>query len=63
MKTELILSAVGFAAAFLWFGMMIGISNANYSELQKCQKQNNVYECVMIAIPADKRGIYEGVIK
>jgi Na+/glutamate symporter len=42
----------------IFVGTLIGGSFANNSITEDCRKQHNVYECVIIAIPKGKEGVY-----
>lgn len=35
-------------------GIYIGVMTANNDDLSKCQKQHNVYQCKMVAVPVEK---------
>ena len=52
---EIWLGIIGVSVA----GCLIGYSIANHDILEECRKQHNVYECVVVAIPKDKEGVYK----
>lgn len=42
-------------------GLAVGCTLESKNNLiEECRKENNVYECILIAIPKTKREIYQG---
>lgn len=58
MKIEFVIGMVGFAALSILIGLLVGHYNANNNALEACRTENNVNECLIIAIPKGKEGVY-----
>ena len=61
--TTIVATALGMLCGGMMIGLLVGVATNNSDILKECQRQHNVYECVVIAIPKEKKETYEGKSK